>query len=113
VWRSATKARRCACATIRDTPSTIQPVGTHQGRADRWAVQLLFAVIATLAIAPLFLYGNAGGHDSAFHFSSWVEATHQWRKALSIPDGRERRTIIWVNLASFFIRLFPRCSALH
>jgi len=48
-------------------------------------VQLLFAVIATLAITPLFLYGNAGGHDSAFHFSSWVEATHQWREGTFYP----------------------------
>jgi 6-pyruvoyl-tetrahydropterin synthase related domain len=64
---------------------TFEPIETQQRRSHWWAVQLLFVAAATLAITPLFFSDGLTGHDSSFHFLSWIEAAQQWREGTFYP----------------------------
>jgi hypothetical protein len=54
--------------------------------ARDWRAAILLAVgLATLAISPILLFGNASGHDLEFHLPNWIDVAQHWREGVYYP----------------------------
>lgn len=62
------------------------------GWKERVRPLVLVALAATAVIAPMWLFGDASGHDFQFHMASWVEMVRQWHEGILFPRWAE-----WAN----------------
>jgi hypothetical protein len=46
---------------------------------------LLIAIMASIAVTPMLLYGNPGGHDFYVHLSEWLETVQQFQQGDPFP----------------------------
>src|SRR5207253_6654145 len=66
---------------------------SHLPAHHSWRVALyLIALTATAIVTPMFLLGNASGHDFQPHVASWIEVAGQWREGIAYPRWAE-----WAN----------------
>ena len=54
-------------------------------RPEWRAALLLAAGLATLAILPILVIGNASGHDVAFHLPNWIDVARHWHEGNPYP----------------------------
>ena len=54
-------------------------------RRDWCAAALLAAGVATAAILPILMIGNASGHDVEFHLPNWIDVARHWHEGVAYP----------------------------
>ncbi len=53
---------------------------------NEWRVAFLVASLAATAVVlPMFLLGNASGHDFQFHLAGWLDVASQWQEGILFP----------------------------
>ena len=66
--------------------SAAQPARSCAPSGREWGGALLLAaVLATLAIVPILVLGNASGHDVEFHLPNWIDVAQHWREGVLYP----------------------------
>ncbi|MGH9736644.1 MAG: 6-pyruvoyl-tetrahydropterin synthase-related protein [Candidatus Acidiferrales bacterium] len=69
-----------------------QPWRTMIGRRGWVRPLVVVALAATGVIVPMWVFGDASGHDFQFHVASWVEMVRQWHEGILFPRWAE-----WAN----------------
>jgi hypothetical protein len=73
--------------TFSDPSADLAQTLAEQSRSgpSLWLALLLFALVATAVISPMFFLGNASGHDFEFHVASWMDVAQHWRHGVLYP----------------------------